>query len=121
METATFALGCFWGAEFHFAKMQGVASTRVGYMGGISERPTYAEVCSGSTGHAEAIEIRYDPLEVDYRRLAMLFFEIHDPTQIGRQGPDIGEQYRSVLFYHNEEQKRIAGGIPYCHQYTKRF
>lgn len=110
-ETATYALGCFWGPEFHFSQVEGVVSCRVGYAGGYKEQPTYGEVCSGTTGHAEAIEIQYDPLRVDYRTLTKLFFEIHDPTQSGGQGPDIGDQYRSILFYHNEEQKRIAADL----------
>lgn len=108
IETAYFAGGCFWGVEYLFQKEDGVLSTRVGYMGGDKEHPTYEDVCSGTTGHAEAIEVRYDPSATTYEKLARLFFEIHDPTQIDRQGPDVGDQYRSEIFYLNENQKRTA-------------
>ena len=110
-ETAVFAGGCFWGMEHHFSRAKGVLSTRVGYTGGHTENPTYKEVCRGDTGHVEAIEVTYDPAETSYEELVRLFFEIHDPTQVDRQGPDVGEQYRSVVFYASDEQKAIARSL----------
>lgn len=110
-DTAIFAGGCFWGVEHHFQKKAGVISTAVGYIGGEKENPTYEEVCSGNTGHAEAMQVVYDPKVVSYRELAMLFFEIHDFTQVNRQGPDVGEQYRSEVYYLNEEQKTVTGEL----------
>jgi len=107
-ETAYFAGGCFWGVEYHLKKEAGVISTRVGYMGGHTKNPAYKEVCSGRTGHAETLEVVFDPGRTSYETLARLFFETHDPTQKNRQGPDIGEQYRSVVFYANEGQKKTA-------------
>jgi peptide methionine sulfoxide reductase msrA/msrB len=107
-ELATFAGGCFWGVEYYFENTKGVLSTTVGYTGGHKDHPTYKEVCSGTTGHVEAIEIEFDPTVVSYEDLAKLFFEIHDPTQVNRQGPDVGYQYRSMVFYHNEKQKAVT-------------
>jgi len=107
-EKAYFAGGCFWGVEHYFQKEKGVISTKVGYMGGHTQHPTYKEVCNGGTGHIETAEVMYDPAQTDFEKLARLFFEIHDPTQIDRQGPDIGDQYRSAIFYVNDEQKQIS-------------
>lgn len=109
--TAIFASGCFWGTEYMFEKAKGVLSTRVGYIGGSKESPSYQEVCTGRTGHAEALEVVFDPRITSYEELTRLFFETHDPTQVDRQGPDVGDQYRSGVFYRNEEQKKIAQGL----------
>jgi peptide methionine sulfoxide reductase msrA/msrB len=107
-ERAVFAGGCFWGVEYYLQQATGVIRTTVGYTGGLSRKPTYEEVCSHASGHAEAVEVIYDPIQTSYEKLARLFFEIHDPTQIDRQGPDIGDQYRSEVFYVNEAQKHTA-------------
>lgn len=108
LEIATFAAGCFWGVEDAFMKTKGVKSTRVGYTGGKLTNPTYEDVCTDKTGHAEAIQIKYDPKEISYKELLELFWSIHNPTTKNRQGPDIGTQYRSSIFYHTPEQEKIA-------------
>ena len=105
---ATFAAGCFWGVEELFSHVNGVESTQVGYTGGNLDNPTYNIVCSGKTGHAEAIQIEYDPSAVSYEELLMIFWNNHNPTTINQQGPDIGEQYRSAVFFHNKEQEDTA-------------
>ncbi len=107
-DTAIFASGCFWGTEYFFEKAEGVISTQVGYIGGHKENPTYKEVCAHITGHAEAVMVVFDPSKTDYETLCKLFFETHDPTQVDRQGPDIGDQYRTEVFYLNDEQKETA-------------
>ncbi len=107
-ERAIFASGCFLGTKYHLSKVYGVISTTVGYTGESKDEPTYKQVSTGRSGHAEATEVIYDPSKVSYEELAKLFFETHDPTQVNRQGPDIGTQYRSVIFYVNDEQKEVA-------------
>ncbi|MBP1766960.1 MAG: msrA [Candidatus Aminicenantes bacterium] len=108
METAVFAAGCFWGIEDKFSRMKGVMSTRVGYTGGHTKNPTYKKVCSDTTGHAESVEVVFDPKILGYEELLEAFFRFHDPTQINRQGPDVGTQYRSAVFYVSESQKEAA-------------
>jgi peptide methionine sulfoxide reductase msrA/msrB len=108
IEKAYFASGCFWGTEYHFMKAKGVVETTVGYMGGHTEYPTYKEVCTGESGHAETTEVLFDNTITNYDEMVKLFFETHDFTQVGGQGPDIGDQYRSVIFYTSEEQNHIA-------------
>ncbi|MBI2655564.1 peptide-methionine (S)-S-oxide reductase MsrA [Candidatus Woesearchaeota archaeon] len=107
-EKATFAAGCFWGVEAAFRQIKGVVSTQVGYSGGNMGNPTYEDVCSDETGHAEAVEVIYNPEKVSYEKLLDVFWQNHNPTQLNRQGPDVGTQYRSAVFYHNENQKKAA-------------
>jgi len=107
-EKATFGAGCFWGVETAFRKVKGVISTRVGYTGGHLNNPIYEDVCSHKTGHAEAVEITYDPSVISYEELLEIFWKIHDPTTLNRQGWDVGTQYRSAIFYHNNNQKAEA-------------
>ncbi len=108
LEKAVFASGCFWGTEYMFEKLEGVAAAVSGYTGGTKENPTYREVCTGATGHAESVEVYYDPDLLTYRQLVEYFFNTHDPTQVNRQGPDFGSQYRSAVFYLTENQKKTA-------------
>jgi peptide-methionine (S)-S-oxide reductase len=108
MKQATFGAGCFWGIEAEFRQIPGVIDTAAGYSGGHRANPSYEEVCDGRTGHAEVVQVTYDPTKVAYEQLLEVFWTSHDPTQLNRQGPDVGEQYRSVIFYHDEEQKTEA-------------
>ena len=108
MAKATFGAGCFWGVEVTFRNVPGVTNALVGYAGGRYENPTYRDVCRGDTGHAEVVEVEYDPQQVSYETLLDTFWSAHDPTQVNRQGPDFGEQYRTVIFYHTPEQKALA-------------
>ncbi len=108
MAMATFGAGCFWGVEEAFRRTPGVTETAVGYMGGHLENPTYHAVCTDRTGHAEVVQLQFDPSQVSYERLLELFWDLHDPTTLNRQGPDVGAQYRSVVFYHDPAQQAVA-------------
>ena len=123
MEKATFAAGCFWGIEAAFRRVKGVTSTSVGYMGGTLKNPSYKDVCSNTTGHAEVVQVEYDPVQVSYKELLATFWAIHDPTTVNRQGPDIGTQYRSAIFYHTPEHKTAAiaskEGLETSRRYSK--
>lgn len=110
-EKATFGAGCFWGVESRFRKLSGVLDATVGYMGGDWEEPTYEQVCTGETGHTEVVEVVFDPSIISYEALTEAFFDLHDPTQVDRQGPDVGRQYRTVIFYHSDEQQKSAKAI----------
>jgi len=107
-ETATFGAGCFWGVEAKFMRTPGVKDTSVGYMGGSTQSPTYEDVCDGTTGHAEVVQLKYAPTEISFDQLLDVFFKLHDPTTLDRQGPDVGSQYRSVVFYHTPDQKSLT-------------
>jgi len=108
MDVATFSAGCFWGVQYKFSKVNGVIKTEVGYAGGGATNPTYEEVCTGKTGHAEAVQVYFDKSMVTYRELLSVFWSIHDPTNLNRQGPDVGTQYRSIIFCHNDNQLKEA-------------
>ena len=108
MALATFGAGCFWGVELRFSELDGVLSTAVGYMGGQLDEPTYQQVCTDSTGHAEVVQITFDPAKISYEQLLNCFWQWHDPTTLNRQGPDVGSQYRSAIFYHDDAQLALA-------------
>jgi peptide-methionine (S)-S-oxide reductase len=118
---ATFAAGCFWGVEAYFANLPGVITTQVGFTGGTLPNPSYEQVCTGRTGHAEAILLEYNPEEISYEELLDHFWKMHNPTSLNRQGPDIGTQYRSAIFYHSEEQKNLADNSKAMLEKTRKF
>jgi peptide-methionine (S)-S-oxide reductase len=120
-DTATFAAGCFWGVQAEFDKVKGVVQTTVGYTGGKTEKPTYKDVCSDQTGHAEAVQVVYDPTVVTYEQLLDKFWSMHDPTTLNRQGPDFGSQYRSAIFFHSPEQQAAALAVKEKLEKAHRF
>lgn len=120
-ETATFAAGCFWGIEAVFRQIRGVSDAAVGYMGGHTENPTYEDVCSKTTGHAEVVQVEFDPDAVSYDELLTAFWDMHDPTQVNRQGPDVGDQYRTAIFFHTPEQQRSAEASKQALEASGRF
>ena len=119
MEIATLGLGCFWGPEIKFNKLEGVVNTEVGYCGGKTEQTSYKEVCYGNTNHAEVVKIEFDDTKISYEDILRYFFEFHDPTTLNRQGPDVGTQYRSEIFVHNEDQNKIASKI--LNEFNEKF
>lgn len=121
LETATFAEGCFWGVELTYSKLDGVVETAVGYMGGEMRSPTYRDVCTDRTGHAEVVQLKYDPARISYEELLETFWSSHDPTQLNRQGPDIGTQYRSAIFTHTPEQHEAALASKAAQEKSGRF
>ena len=121
MAKATFAAGCFWGVEETFQKLPGVTATAVGYMGGKLADPTYEDVCTDATGHAEVVDVEFDPAKITYEQLLDVFWNNHDPTQLNRQGPDVGKQYRSAVFYHTPEQKAAAEASKAAREASGRF
>lgn len=121
MAKATFGAGCFWGVEEVYRRLPGVISTTAGYAGGNYENPTYRDVCSGKTGHAEVVEVEYDPAQVSYEQLLDVFWNNHNPTTLNRQGPDVGEQYRSAIFYHTPEQEATARASKEQLQHSGKF
>jgi peptide-methionine (S)-S-oxide reductase len=121
MVSAMFGAGCFWGVEAAFRQIPGVVATSVGYAGGTLENPTYRDVCSHKTGHAEVVQVEYDPARVSYQDLLQVFWENHDPTQLNRQGPDIGDQYRSVIFYNSAEQEKAAAASKEELQHSSKY
>ncbi|MHC5082731.1 MAG: peptide-methionine (S)-S-oxide reductase MsrA [Planctomycetota bacterium] len=118
---ATFAAGCFWGVEYVYQQVPGVKATRVGFMGGTTNNPSYKDVCYTNTNHAEVVQLRYDPEAVTYERLVNVFFKMHDPTTLNRQGPDVGTQYRSAIFYHDAAQQKIAEAVKNKFDQSERF
>jgi len=121
MEKATFGAGCFWGVEATFRQVPGVVSTQVGYMGGHLKNPTYQDVCSHTTGHAEVVEVTFDPVKVAYEELLKVFWASHDPTQLARQGPDVGTNYRTAIFFHSPEQEAAARASKQALEQSKAY